>query len=72
MSELTQDGWEDLRARAVDVMQRAYAPYSRYKVGAAARVDDAMFRSGIVTPGDAVVSRGPREAACRTHAPIIT
>ena len=46
MSELTQDGWEDLRARAVDVMQRAYAPYSRYKVGAAARVDDGRVVVG--------------------------
>ena len=40
MSDLTQDGWDELRARAVDVMQQAYAPYSHYKVGAAALVDD--------------------------------
>jgi cytidine deaminase len=46
MSELTQDEWEDLRARAVDVMQRAYAPYSHYKVGAAARVDDGRVVVG--------------------------
>lgn len=46
MTELTRDGWEDLRARAVDVMQRAYAPYSRYKVGAAALVDDGRIVVG--------------------------
>jgi cytidine deaminase len=46
VSELTQDEWEGLRARAVDVMQRAYAPYSHYKVGAAARVDDGRVVVG--------------------------
>jgi cytidine deaminase len=46
MTELTQDEWEDLRGRAVDVMQRAYAPYSHYKVGAAARVDDGRVVVG--------------------------
>jgi cytidine deaminase len=44
--EFSQDDWEDLRARAVDIMQRAYAPYSRYKVGAAARVDDGRVVVG--------------------------
>ena len=38
--------WEDLRLRAVEVMQRAYAPYSHYPVGAAARVDDGRFVVG--------------------------
>jgi cytidine deaminase len=46
MTELTRDEWEDLRGRAVDVMQRAYAPYSHYKVGAAARVDDGRVVVG--------------------------
>jgi cytidine deaminase len=46
MSDLTQDGWDELRARAVDVMQRAYAPYSLYKVGAAALVDDGRVVVG--------------------------
>jgi cytidine deaminase len=38
--------WEDLRQRAVDVMRRAYAPYSKFPVGAAARVDDGRFVVG--------------------------
>lgn len=32
--------WEGLRARARDAMTRAYAPYSRFPVGAAALADD--------------------------------
>ncbi len=32
--------WEALRRAARDAMSRAYAPYSRYPVGAAALVDD--------------------------------
>ncbi len=32
--------WETLRSAAREVMERAYAPYSRFRVGAAARVDD--------------------------------
>ena len=32
--------WERLRAAATEVAARAYAPYSRYRVGAAALVDD--------------------------------
>ncbi|MBS2939150.1 cytidine deaminase [Nocardioides sp. J2M5] len=35
-----QVDWDGLRAAATDVMRRAYAPYSQYLVGAAARVDD--------------------------------
>jgi len=38
--------WEDLRQRAVDIMRRAYAPYSKFPVGAAARVDDGRFVVG--------------------------
>lgn len=37
--------WEELRAEAHDAARRAYAPYSRLHVGAAALVDDG----GIVT-----------------------
>ncbi|MGW5365569.1 cytidine deaminase [Actinopolymorpha pittospori] len=32
--------WEALRSAARDIMARAYAPYSRYPVGAAALTDD--------------------------------
>ncbi|KJK55165.1 cytidine deaminase [Saccharothrix sp. ST-888] len=32
--------WEQLRATARDAMSRAYAPYSKFPVGAAALVDD--------------------------------
>ncbi|MEC4015917.1 cytidine deaminase [Streptomyces sp. H27-D2] len=34
------EGWEALRARARGAMTLAYAPYSRFPVGAAALVDD--------------------------------
>ena len=44
--DLTQQEWEVLKAQAVEVMQRAYAPYSRYKGGAAARVDDGRVVVG--------------------------
>jgi len=38
--------WELLRARAAEMMRRAYAPYSRYPVGAAALVDDGRLVGG--------------------------
>ena len=38
--------WELLRARAVEMMERAYAPYSGYPVGAAALVDDGRVVGG--------------------------
>ncbi len=38
--------WTPLQARAVDVMHRAYAPYSRYPVGAAGLVDDGRVVAG--------------------------
>ena len=38
--------WEALRAAARDVMSRAYAPYSRFPVGAAALVDDGRIVVG--------------------------
>lgn len=46
MSTFGESDWEDLRQQAVAVMQRAYAPYSRYPVGAAARVDDGRLVVG--------------------------
>jgi cytidine deaminase len=38
--------WAALRAAAADVMQRAYAPYSQFKVGAAALTDDGRVVVG--------------------------
>ena len=38
--------WDDLRRRAVDVMHRAYAPYSHYSVGVAGLVDDGRVVVG--------------------------
>ena len=38
--------WAALRAAAVDVMGRAYAPYSEFRVGAAGLVDDGRIVAG--------------------------
>lgn len=38
--------WDGLRGAAVDIMQRAYAPYSRFKVGVAGLVDDGRIVVG--------------------------
>ena len=38
--------WEALTSAAVEVMHHAYAPYSQFKVGAAALVDDGRVVSG--------------------------
>jgi cytidine deaminase len=38
--------WEALRSAARDVMTRAYAPYSRFRVGAAGLVDDGRIVAG--------------------------
>jgi cytidine deaminase len=35
--------WERLRAAALEVRERAYAPYSRFPVGAAALADDGRL-----------------------------
>ncbi|MFF9017798.1 cytidine deaminase [Streptomyces sp. NPDC014870] len=45
-SPLGEADWEALRVEARDAMSRAYAPYSGYPVGAAARVDDGRTVSG--------------------------
>ncbi|MGN6129433.1 MAG: cytidine deaminase [Nocardioidaceae bacterium] len=41
-----EDLWARLRAEAVAIMVRAYAPYSRFPVGAAAMVDDGRVVVG--------------------------
>jgi cytidine deaminase len=38
--------WDALKAAAVEAMSKAYAPYSRFKVGAAALVDDGRMVTG--------------------------
>jgi cytidine deaminase len=38
--------WERLRAAAIEVMHRAYAPYSHYPVGAAAAAEDGRLVTG--------------------------
>ena len=38
--------WDQLQAAATDVAQRAYAPYSRFQVGAAALADDGRLVVG--------------------------
>ena len=38
--------WSELKAHAVAVAERAYAPYSRFPVGAAAMVDDGRVVVG--------------------------
>lgn len=43
---ITDPDWDALRLAATDVMRRAYAPYSRYPVGAAALVDDGRVVVG--------------------------
>jgi len=44
---MTQEiDWKQLRARAVEVSRRAYAPYSSFPVGAAALVDDGRVIVG--------------------------
>lgn len=38
--------WDALRLAASEVMRRAYAPYSQFRVGAAALVDDGRVVTG--------------------------
>lgn len=44
--DFSEGDWERLREAAVEIMGRAYAPYSHYPVGAAARVDDGRLVVG--------------------------
>ena len=43
---MTVIDWDELRHAATAAMERAYAPYSRFKVGAAALVSDGRIISG--------------------------
>lgn len=43
---MTTTDWDALRAAATAVMRRAYVPYSRFPVGAAALVDDGAVVVG--------------------------
>jgi cytidine deaminase len=43
---MTEIDWELLKAEALAVLARAYAPYSRFPVGAAAVVDDGRVVVG--------------------------
>ena len=46
MSSSDDFDWDGLKAAADEVATRAYAPYSRYHVGAAATVDDGRVLVG--------------------------
>jgi cytidine deaminase len=43
MTDTPSVDWDALRSAAVEVSHRAYAPYSRYPVGAAGLVDDGRI-----------------------------
>lgn len=43
---MSEVDWEALRSAAREIMQRAYAPYSQFPVGAAALVDDGRVVVG--------------------------
>lgn len=42
----SQPDWEGLRLEAVEIMRRAYVPYSRFPVGVAGLVDDGRVVRG--------------------------
>ena len=46
MSQPPTIDWDALREAATEVMRRAYAPYSRFPVGAAGLVDDGRVVAG--------------------------
>ena len=46
MDRVDDFDWERLKAVAVEAMGHAYAPYSRFPVGAAAQVDDGRTVAG--------------------------
>jgi cytidine deaminase len=46
MASVASGDWDLLRARAVEAMECAFAPYSRFPVGVAGLVDDGRIVSG--------------------------
>lgn len=46
MAQTSPIDWELLRARAVEAMRQAYAPYSSFPVGVAGLVDDGRVVAG--------------------------
>ena len=46
MTEITPELWDTLRAKAREASQRAYVPYSKYKVGVAALTDTGNIVTG--------------------------
>ena len=43
---MTTVDWDQLQAAAVEIMHKAYAPYSRFKVGVAGLMDDGRIVTG--------------------------
>lgn len=46
MTEHMTENWEPLRQAATEALEHAYAPYSKFPVGAAARLADGSIVSG--------------------------
>lgn len=46
MTDITPEMWDTLRAKAREASQRAYVPYSKYKVGVAALTDTGNIVTG--------------------------
>jgi cytidine deaminase len=46
MTDISEVDWEALRVAAREAMTHAYAPYSKFPVGAAALVDDGRIVTG--------------------------
>lgn len=45
-TDVTDGGWESLRLAATAALAHAYAPYSQFPVGAAARLEDGSIVTG--------------------------